>query len=139
MAGGRCLLCRSSCAVGKGGNTVISSQAVTSFCQIFGLSSVATNNPFRCLIEKANYCTNCLKEIKEADKLLAQLEIVKQQLLRFQNRVYSKLGDNYFQIEKREEIQVTADDFEEGGRAIKGKRFGYNEVVKVFYESKPIN
>lgn len=77
-----------------------------------------------------------MKELQDADITLGKLELLKQSLLRFQNRVYSKLGENYFQIEDMDKLSVSFLEFEQGADAIKGKKFSYDEIVKVVYESK---
>ncbi|ODM98204.1 Histone-lysine N-methyltransferase PRDM9 [Orchesella cincta] len=125
----RCLLCRSG-GISRKERTNLKSCA-TSLCTIFGLPD---NHPFKTLYEKSHYCDECLKDIHEADVSLAKLELLKQSLLRFQSRVYNKLGDNYFQISDRESINASCEDFESGGASLRGRKFKYDEIVKIVYE-----
>ncbi|CAL8148492.1 unnamed protein product [Orchesella dallaii] len=125
----RCLLCRSGAVTRKSHFNLKS--CATSLCTIFGLPD---NHPFKTLYEKSHYCDECMKDVHEADVSLAKLELLKQSLLRFQSRVYNKLGDNYFQIIDSNSINVSCEDFEHGGDKLRGRKFKYDEIVKIVYE-----
>lgn len=71
--------------------------------------------------------------VEQAELILGRLEIIKQSLLRFQNEVYSSLGESYFKITNRERLDVNfqVDVFEAGKKAFTRRNFTYHEVVKV--------
>lgn len=135
----RCLLCRlpalspSEIRVKSRDKARSLEKCALTLCKVFGIEN---KHPFKTIYENAVYCEMCLKDLQEATGMLGNLEKIRMDLLRFQNRVYSKLGDNYFQIKGRDGLKVDFREFDQGQKAIQGKRFSFDEVVKVVYESK---
>lgn len=131
--GRRCLFCRSkSNLMCFESGSCNAKSCATSLCVIFGLSD---DHPFRSIYEGAYYCKVCLEEVQEADITFGNLELLKQSLLRFQNMVYNKLGDNYFQIKKLSDVPPVS--YKDGtDQSLPLGKFSYDETVKIVFESK---